>query len=59
MLLKKASKPQRKGFKRKKLDILGSYKEITKKVKEGAAAFANLPSIGQKWYKKGNNSRIY
>jgi hypothetical protein len=28
MLLKKASKPQRSGFKRKKLTVLGTFKEI-------------------------------
>jgi hypothetical protein len=35
MLLKKASKPSRKGFKRKKVNVLGSFKEImegTKKI---------------------------
>ena len=28
MLLKRASKPAHSGFKRKKLDVMGSYKEV-------------------------------
>ena len=48
MLLKKSSKPQRKGFKRKKLSVLGSFKEIqdgSKKVKDDSSAFASNPTF--------------
>jgi hypothetical protein len=50
MLLKKASKPQRSGFKRKKVYVLGSFKEIqdgTKKVKESTSAFATIPGFSR------------
>jgi hypothetical protein len=42
-LLKSASKAGRYGFKRKKLSVLGSYKEIkdgTKKLATGVSSFA-------------------
>jgi hypothetical protein len=48
MLLKKASKPQRSGFKRKKLSVLGSFREIqdgTKRLKESTSGFASIPSF--------------
>ena len=48
MLLKTKSKPARKGFKRKRLDILGSFKEIkegTKKVDASMGGFASNPRI--------------
>jgi hypothetical protein len=43
MLLKSGSKKARQGFKRKKVDTLGSFQEIIKgekKVNEGSASFA-------------------
>ena len=51
MLLKKASKPANRGFKRKKIDALGSYEEIkggAKRVEGGASGFANNPTIPQR-----------
>jgi hypothetical protein len=34
MLLKKVSKKAHQGFKRKKLDLMGSYKEVKEKIKK-------------------------
>jgi hypothetical protein len=48
MLLKKASKPAHRSFKRKKIDALGTYEEIkggTKKVEGGASGFASNPGL--------------
>ena len=48
MLLKKASKPAHRGFKRKKIDALGSYAQIkdgSKKVEGGVAGFASNSSV--------------
>jgi hypothetical protein len=48
MLLKKASKPHRSGFKRKKLPVLGTFKEIldgSKKLKESTSGFASIPNF--------------
>ena len=51
MLLKKASKPAPRAFKRKKIDALGSFDEIkqgTKKIVGGSNAFANNPGLPQR-----------
>ena len=51
MLLKKASKPANAGFKRKKIDALGTFKEIKevkKKVDGPSAAFASNPGVVQR-----------
>ncbi len=51
MLLKKASKPAPRGFKRKKVLALGSFQEIksgTKKVEGTNIAFANNPGVIQR-----------
>jgi hypothetical protein len=48
MLLKSKSKPQRKGFKRKRLGVLGSFQEIkdgAKKVDSTFGAFASNPFL--------------
>jgi hypothetical protein len=48
MLLKRASKPTNRGFKRKKIDALGSYQEIkagAKKVEGNLAGFAQNPAV--------------
>ncbi len=48
MLLKKASKPAHRGFKRKKINPLGSYQEIksgAKKVEAGSQGFASNPAL--------------
>ena len=51
MLLKKASKPAHRAFKRKKIGALGSFMEIkdgTKKVEGGVSAFTNNPAVPQR-----------
>ena len=50
MLLKEKSKPSRKNFKRKKLDVLGSFKEIKDgsiKVDTSLKGFSINPNIMQ------------
>jgi len=50
-LLKTASKAGRSGFKRKKLSVLGSYKEVkdgTKKLASGVSSFAQSADVAKK-----------
>ena len=51
MLLKAGSKKAHQGFKRKKVDALGSFQEIVKgekKVGDGMASFAKIQMPGGK-----------